>query len=440
MNKIILFGFCILLINIKAQDIQIDFPSFKGKSYDFIIFQGSKTKVITQDVIPQDGKIKLTIPKEYAPYTGMSRWLITGTQEGGGLDMVIPGHDFSVTCKAAIPTEDNIIYEGNKEISELTSIYKRQEKILAKSEAMLMSKNAFGEKDKNYLFFEKEYKNQAKDYEDLQREIMLKNNYSAQFINIVNITRGIGTKILPTEKEKADNVVNYIVQDLDWEMLYTSGHWGGVITSLVDIQTQIFNNPKNFASNFDIISKKIKNSQHYTDFVESVTRALSQNGKDNFIAEITPQVLSSKKIKSYDGVLSVYIMGTEGQQASELIIENDKKIVFTEKEYNKTLLLFYRSDCGACEQVLKELPENYNKLVSAGIRVVSVSADLNESEFKDKSKNFPWKNSHCDYKGVQGENFKNYGVVGTPTLFLIDNSGKIVLRTVSLEKVLNFTK
>ncbi len=93
-----------------AQNISMEFPAFAGKTYDFVIFQGSKTITALQDTIPADGKFTLQIPKQYAPYTGMSRWLITGTAEGGGLDMAIPGYDFSVSCLSATPDNENISY------------------------------------------------------------------------------------------------------------------------------------------------------------------------------------------------------------------------------------------------------------------------------------------------------------------------------------------
>ena len=63
----------------------MEFPAFAGKTYDFIIFQGSQTLTEVQDTIPANGKFSIQVPQDYAPYTGMSRWLITGTTTGGGL-------------------------------------------------------------------------------------------------------------------------------------------------------------------------------------------------------------------------------------------------------------------------------------------------------------------------------------------------------------------
>jgi hypothetical protein len=38
----------------------------------------------------------------------MSRWLITGTAQGGGLDMAKPGQNFSVVCLSDTPDTANI--------------------------------------------------------------------------------------------------------------------------------------------------------------------------------------------------------------------------------------------------------------------------------------------------------------------------------------------
>lgn len=65
---------------LRAQTLEIAFPKFAGKTYEFIIFQGSEmVKVKENDTIPHDGVVKLVIPPKYAPYTGMCRWLNTAT-------------------------------------------------------------------------------------------------------------------------------------------------------------------------------------------------------------------------------------------------------------------------------------------------------------------------------------------------------------------------
>jgi len=87
-TKLVLCFTCISFV-LNAQNITMEFPAFAGKTYDFVIFQGSKAEKVMQDTIPKNGKFVLKIPKKYAPYTGMCRWLFTNSEQGGGIDMAI---------------------------------------------------------------------------------------------------------------------------------------------------------------------------------------------------------------------------------------------------------------------------------------------------------------------------------------------------------------
>ena len=90
--------------------------------------------------------------------------------------------------------------------------------------------------------------------------------------------------------------------------------------------------------------------------------------------------------------------------------------------------------------LLEEIPTKYGQLKAAGVRVISISADKDETAFKNKAKDFLWEDAYADLKGFEGKNFKSYGVSGTPTLFLIDASGKIELRAAGLSEVLEYLK
>jgi hypothetical protein len=69
MNK--LFTLLVILSvskSIYSQSININFPKFSVKTYEFIIFQGSEiVKVKENDTIPKNGLIKIDIPAKYAP-------------------------------------------------------------------------------------------------------------------------------------------------------------------------------------------------------------------------------------------------------------------------------------------------------------------------------------------------------------------------------------
>ena len=444
LKKVIVLPFVVSCLTIQAQSAEMNFPHFAGKHYDFTIFQGNDQKVIYKGIIPQNGKFRLTIPKEYVPYHGMSRWLITGTAEGGGLDMYIPGKDFSVSCIVAQPTEESIIYTNNTGNTQLSKLSREQQKILFQYEAMQQSLKAFTPTDVNYPVFQQEYQNQTKAYSNFQDKLRTNSDYISQFLQIVNITKGISPVLTEKEEEeedKAKNIHQYIINELDWQVLYTSGFWSSIISTWINIHTQLINDPKQFAEDFRKISSKINSDVIYTSLAQRTAYYLSQKGQDEYIAMIAPMITGSGKISKFDGDLASYTKGITGSQAPDLIIPKDtnnkKQITKTLKTGDntsqQTILFFYQSaDCDECDKQLLQLKDNYQKLVDKGIHIITLSADKDKAEYNNKAKTFPWKDNYCDYLGVNGDNYKNYGVTGVPTLILIDANGKIISRGASI--------
>jgi thiol-disulfide isomerase/thioredoxin len=105
-----------------------------------------------------------------------------------------------------------------------------------------------------------------------------------------------------------------------------------------------------------------------------------------------------------------------------------------------TLLVFYQSGCGPCEELMAGLKTNYKELVAQGLEIVSLSSDLSEDVFKNAAAQFPWENKYCDLKGMSGINFENYAVLGTPTLFLLNNKGEVLQKMVTISEVLEWSK
>ncbi|AQW92911.1 MULTISPECIES: alkyl hydroperoxide reductase [Elizabethkingia] len=294
--------FLVLLLKLEAQEINMYFPKFSGKSYDFVIFQGGRQVTAIQGVVPATGSFTLKVPKEYAPYTGMSRWLITGTQEGGGLDMFIPGRNYAVSCLEALPNEKNIIYRNNNANQELNDLYKTQEKILYRYNVMQQALKAYNHEDKNYSVFQEEYIDQKRAYEDYQQNLQKKGDYISQFIQIVNITQGIGIKLYDNEKDKANAIGDYIVDELDWPTLYTSGHWNGVLGSWVSIHTRVLQDKSAFAKDFTKIGSKITNKDQYQDFVNTIVRPLREEVNKDYLEILLPIIYASAK---YPGFVSI---------------------------------------------------------------------------------------------------------------------------------------
>ncbi|MYZ59116.1 redoxin domain-containing protein [Elizabethkingia anophelis] len=441
--KILISLFWLMFVfMLKAQSINLYFPHFAGQTYEFIIFQGSQQKTVYQDTIPPGGRFSLTIPKEYFPYTGMSRWLITGTREGGGVNMFIPGKDFSVSSESSQPNEDNIVFSKDTENKELNNLYKLQDAILDHYEEAQETAKSYEKTDKEYAVSQKEILKQKEAYKVLHQTLITKSDYVSQFTQVVNITRGLGTQLQDKEEERADNIADFIANELNWQYLYTSGLWNAVISSWLNIHTRVLKDPARSTADFQKIASKINSSTLYIEFAGDVAKELSRQRNDDCIGLVAPIVTVSGKVTAYVGPLTSYINATVGSTASDLVVTaplNQKKnkpemisMKASSKDFSSTLLVFYKSDDTNSMEILKQLSAKYEMLKASCVRIIALSADSDEKTFRSKSQNFPWEDTYCNFKGSEGENFKNYAVTGAPTLILTDAEGKIISRGASL--------
>ena len=147
---------------------------------------------------------------------------------------------------------------------------------------MLATKRAYDKKTRLYKLANKEYNSIIKQYAAYSNHLEQSHLYAAKFRQIVNLTMGIGTIITLDEKEKANNINSFITNELDFEVLYTSNHWGGVINSWVQLHTKMYDNKENFVKDFNTIGQRIAEPEKYTDWVGKVTYYLTQNTKDDF--------------------------------------------------------------------------------------------------------------------------------------------------------------
>lgn len=447
---LIFFNFSSLIF---AQSIEMYWSKFAGKTYDFVIFQGDKPLTIQQDSIPKNGKFTLLIPQKYAPYRGMCRWLITGTQEGGGLDMAIDGKNFSIECHTDKPNTENIIFKEYNPLKGVNDLYAQQQIILDRFETMQKAIQVFDSISPLYIDFKKELKFQSKKFEEFHQKLKEDKSFIARFIPILNLSKGYATKLYDNEAEKASQFASFFANELDINELCRTGYWSTIISSWVQIHCFVLNDDKQFVEQFTTITKSINNKEIYTDFAGKVTYYLKQYGKDDKIEWIAPIITKYGKINEYVGVMEVYVKAMQGVKGADLIItehigkkeaHNHKTKVLQSEElasgsYKQSLLVFHQSGCGACEGAMQELKGVYATLKEKGVRVITISADKGELLYKNATQDFPWQDKYADFEGLEGINFKNYAVRGTPTMILLDKKGLILETAASINQLKQIT-
>ena len=98
-----------------------------------------------------------------------------------------------------------------------------------------------------------------------------------------------------------------------------------------------------------------------------------------------------------------------------------------------TLVVFGASWCPKCKEEIPEIAQHYQEWKNNGLEVVFVSLDENELSFINFAASFPFI-SLCDYQKWNSPIAQNYHVFGTPTMYLLDNTQKIILRPNSINQ------
>ena len=237
---------------------------------------------------------------------------------------------------------------------------------------------------------------------------------------------------------------NYFTQ-IDFDALYGTSMWFAIINSCMEAYVKESPFHETFGSAIASILKSIKNQQVYEDLIDaaiSVTEKFSWTKDQEAIVDF---IIKDNRIKNPTGKLEKIIQSyqlTIGKKSPNLTLtttvgnNTTTTVLKTDALKSKySLLVFYQSDCGHCETAIATLKTNYQDLVAKGVKIISFAGDLDQEVFANTAASFPWATKYRDVEGMNGVNFKNYAVIGTPTLFLLDSKGVIVQKPATVEEL-----
>ena len=101
---------------------------------------------------------------------------------------------------------------------------------------------------------------------------------------------------------------------------------------------------------------------------------------------------------------------------------------------NYTVVVFGASWCPTCTQEVPEIAKFYPKWKGQNVEVVFVSLDEDKEAYRNFVKDLPFL-STCDFKKWDSPIAKDYYLFGTPTMFLLDEKRKILLRPNSVKQL-----
>jgi len=388
------------------------------------------------------------MPEEYQDYQGMTRWLL---KKGGGLDMIYTGKGFSVECLSAQPGPDNIIYTANPENDFLTSQHRRQQTILDKLGAINHLLQVYTPEEDLHKTALDEQAQLRQAFEQVQANRKDSPLYAARFGEIVDFTRGIADKIYDNPEDHTTYFNDFVTHTLNFEDLYTSGHWDQVLHHWLMMNIRSDKGDQAFIKRIDEALPRMDREDIVAAFAEKAVPLLVEKGKDDLLPAIADHLENRPAVqKALSGSVKNMMASVKiltGQKAPDLVFHapvrtqtgtsvQDIIIKTGSLDADYTILLFYQGECHLCEDALIDLANKYAGLEKQNVRVVAISADKADKGFEKKLAYHQWPDNYCDFTGMAGENFTNYGVLGVPTLFLLNQDGVVVKKTAIVDELI----
>jgi peroxiredoxin len=405
--------------SVQCQTVQVDLKHFANKPYAFMLLQGDKNDTISTGKLDANGKTTLRIPPKYKSYNGMSHFVLT---DGIGLDLIVGKENFTVRCADAQPNENNIEFTGSAENRFLIDQFLKQKKVTNKAEIAKAALQTYDKTDVIYQDFEKEQPLLNTQFSAIKNETAKSPLYAARFHEFIDYLTGTGSSLNQTPEQKQVYLAACARAKLDLDALYTSGQWSNVLGQWFETNLNTVKNDSILLDDAKYMASRIKDNKAYTAFAEKTVALMARAGKDDLLYSFGTFAAASKRIENPNSNLIRAMGGASiGMHAPELQLPNGKQIAIKPK----TILFFYESGCNNCENEMLALRGNYQVLKEKGYEVVSVATDMDAATNEKTTSNFPWTQKYCDFKGHAGINFATYAVLGTPTIFVIDQQGNI---------------
>ena len=427
MKRISLFLIGLQLASATAfsQNISLVFPRNAGKSVKLFLKFGTQTDTVFVGRFDAAGKAQIALLPAYLNYAGMAGLML---ENKAGVDFILNGESPVIRCNEEFPNNNNIIFENSAENEHLQRWfivqYARLQKLSLLNQALML----YQPTDSIVPVLIKEFNKLSSQQSDFENELRQSPLYAAKFIRFYNYLNREISALPSADSNWRKNVRDYVRDSLDVNNLFSSGLWFGTLNGILALYDK--NSPyyQDFIADMSKLLDRAADNRVFNNLAEnlfSICETMGWNEQEDLLAYY---LINSGRIKNPTGklqmLMTIYKLG-KGSAAPALSQAG--------KIRKKTLLLFYETGCSNCENNMVKLKSYYSKIKEQGYQVISISADKDEQVYNKNASTLPWEGKYCDFKGFDGDDFKNYGIFGTPTIYLIDASGIIQGRYARLE-------
>ena len=435
---ILLLTFILFAASSFARDVYFDFPEFSGETLKLYFFKGSRVDSL-QIVLDEKGKGETNMPllsmdaDVFQAYKGMVQLFIIG---GGAAEFIAGEENLQVVCKESSINRETMSFPNSKENVFLYTQFIRKSQLMELQGWLQAGERFFTDNKKMRKTIAKQAANAIKELTLLDNTVKTSPLYAARFMQWADFMNRLYEAEQQRDQGKAGLIREEMETTADIASLFTAGElWGSVHNFYISMFNRLDTPRKqeDYASSINKTAQRLTGSVLEGFYVSAINEcerfgwqtALEVIVKN--IARVHPQMeFRDSNLRRLVGMYHTL----PGSFAPELVI-NGKVIPFTE---GKKLVVFYESGCNSCDILIGQLKDNYSLLLEKGFQIITLAADHDKNVYEFHAQSYLWPNNFCDYEGFEGPNFKNYGVIATPTIYTISEEGKILGRYASLEE------
>lgn len=427
MKQLVLLSFFLLSgLGIFAQSVHFDMPGHAGVKLNMTLKNGVKADTIYIGSFDDKGQLTVPIPKDYRGIAS-----IRPDRIGAYYEFIASGEeDMTLYCEGEYAYTGTVEFKDSPENDFLENEFQtqaiRRQKIGLLSELeqlyLVGAENLPPATMTNTITSEIEsLKSEQFVFESMLSE---SNLFAARFIELHNFLNKEVAGLMYADSVQMEKVRNYVINDLDIQSLYTSGMWFPVLNGLLVLYSEEKLNHDDFIRDMTQVLNRA-DDKVYLALAENLFEICEAMAWNNLEEELAYFLINDRRIQEPTGklklLMSIFKLG-KGSQAPALVCMDDDKVGRFSAATN-TILVFHETGCGNCDREIEELKKNYAALKEKGYEVFTISADLDKEVFENSSKDFPWQHKYCNGEDFDSEDFRNYGVIGTPTFYVIDKDG-----------------
>ncbi|GHT03694.1 hypothetical protein FACS189440_07160 [Bacteroidia bacterium] len=401
--------------------MKFDFPAYAEKSLQLYYSYGSKVDSVIV-ALNKTGQADVNFPdKDFHGFIQLA-------DRGVELTEFIVGEPaLNIVCQAPVANTQTISFPGSDENAFFHTNLNLQSQLTAKLGWLQAGYQFYGYNPGVITFVQQESKNIQDSIQTLTYTIDHSPLYAARFIQWVGFLNRMYEARQQRDPAKIQAAISEMETTADINTLYTAGQlWNTASDIYFSLfgQTETPNAQVEYALSINRIAARLSGGVQESFFAAAVVQC------ERYQWTQAQEMIVQQIALSYENIdtLSPRLQRLLGTQKTRKGAPAPEIMGLTQPVNQALLVIFYESGCGHCQAQLAILKENYPAIRDQGVRVVTISADESQEVYEYHSKDFPWPDKLCDYKGFAGVNFINYGVLGTPGIYMIDKDGILLGR------------